>query len=230
MQRLQHLRRKSVDGEDRDHRAGPENGDEGHTLAVAGVQQVNEGEVFALGLCRQVLQAKISAVDAANNPLRFGVAAFTDQPARRFRGPQTHQEQQGADNSGAGQGQAPGLRATKVKKRFPHQIGGSRPGKPEDGQGSEAGTAIFLRQKLHQESRRDRVLNPYRDAVEEAQGKEYFTALNPVLRQRADDKQRRADEVEQATAQAVGESTANKAAKEDADQRRGGDHPLPEGA
>jgi hypothetical protein len=50
------------------------------------------------------------------------------------------------------------------------------------------------------------------------------------LRKGADNEQRWADKVEHATAKAVGQGAADKAAKEDADQRRRGNQPFPEGA
>ena len=129
------------------------------------MQQVEEGEVFAVRLLRQVAQAKVRAIHLANNRFGFCVTAFADQPARGFRGAHTHQEQQRTNDRSAGQGQTPGVRAAKVQQRFAEHIGCGGTGKPQDGEGGQARPAVFLRQKLHQEGGRHRVFNAHRHAV-----------------------------------------------------------------
>ncbi|MNR00550.1 hypothetical protein D3C85_1163240 [compost metagenome] len=56
IERLQHSGREGIDREDRDNRAGPERGDEEHALAIAGMQEAQEGQFFLLALFRQIFQ------------------------------------------------------------------------------------------------------------------------------------------------------------------------------
>ena len=86
VQRQQHLGREGVDGEHGDHRAGPEQGDEEHALAVAGVEQVPDGDLPFQRLFGQVFQREGFAVDLADDPFCVRVAALAQQPARRLGG------------------------------------------------------------------------------------------------------------------------------------------------
>ncbi|MCY1424933.1 hypothetical protein D9M71_407060 [compost metagenome] len=169
VERAQHFRGEGVYGEHRDHRTGPEHGDEQHALAVAGVQQAEERQLAGLGLFRQVLQREAVAVHALDHLLGFGRPAFAAQPARRFGGAQADGEQQRADHRGAGQHQPPGIVTAIAQDRLTNHVGGGGTGEPQHGQGGQARATVLFRQELHQQRGGHRVFDAHRNADGKAQ-------------------------------------------------------------
>lgn len=76
LQCLQHFGGKRVDGEQRHDRAGPEQGDEGHALAVTGVEQRPHRHRFVAGLLWQVGNGVVWPVDFLDHGVGFGGSAF----------------------------------------------------------------------------------------------------------------------------------------------------------
>jgi hypothetical protein len=211
-------RPEGVDGEQRDDRAGPEEGDEGHPLAVAGPQHRTDTHPLGV-LLAEVGDGEAWAVDLGEDLVGLLDAAGPGQPARRLGGahPQQHDDQPRQGSAG----QHPAPAAVYLEEELPHDVGRSSADEPHADVGAEQLPPPAARDELREQRRRDRVVGADGDADQQAQHDEPIDVAHERLGDGARDERDEIDREEQVSPELVGEPPAEEGAEEDADERRG---------
>ncbi|MNN30068.1 hypothetical protein D3C81_1437030 [compost metagenome] len=157
-------RGEGVNGENGDDGTGPEDGNEEHPLAIAGTQQIDEGQLQLFLFRGYVLQSKVLAEDLLDDHARFLFAALAQQPAWRLGGANAYQDDQRSDRCSTRQRQTPAVLACVEDDRFTCKVGNCCTGKPAGGEAGQAWSTIAFGQELDQEGGGGRVLKTDADA------------------------------------------------------------------